>query len=52
MARDVGRGLGKRDVAGGGDEARELRVGDIVTIDPEARDRDLARQRLFGVVIV
>jgi hypothetical protein len=44
--------LGHGPVAGGGDEAGELRVGDLVPVDPERRDGDRVRGALLGPLLV
>jgi DNA-binding MurR/RpiR family transcriptional regulator len=44
--------LGQGDVARGRDEARELGVGDLVPIDPEAVDPDLVRRALIRAEVI
>ena len=54
-AREVGRverPLGDRDVAGRLDERGELRVRDLVPVDPEPVHADAVRGRLLRVVLV
>ena len=48
----VGRRLGQRDVAGGGDEPAELGVGDRRAFDPEPGDGGVVGRRLLRIVAV
>jgi hypothetical protein len=52
IVRGIGGALGQRQIAGLGDEARELAVRDGVTVHPEAVDSDPMGRRLFGIVMI
>ena len=52
IVRRIDATLGHRDIARGRDEGCELRVRDLVTVDPEAFERDAVRRPLLGPFVV